>query len=70
MSRISVDMDRYRRGTDLWLGTIVKRAGSYCWIQWDDVEGVVQYPEADVRYWVDTDRARITGPEGKTILDA
>lgn len=69
-SRISVDMDKYRRGReeDRWVGTIVRRAASRCWIQWDGAEGVSEYNDADVRYWVDSGRARIQHPVKETLI--
>lgn len=70
-SRISVDMDKYRRNlpeTRL-VGTIVKRAGSQCWIIWDVEPDVPHpYPEGDVRYWVDSGRARIQQPSKETLI--
>lgn len=71
-SRISVDFDKYRRGLPEFrkVGTIISRVGSVCAIQWDDEDEVSTYPEGDVRFWVDSGRARITQPIKKTILDA
>lgn len=70
-SRISVDFDKYRRNLPEFrkVGTIVSRVGSICAIQWDDDPDITQYPEGDVRYWVDTGRARITPPKKKTVFD-
>ena len=70
-SRISVDFDKYRRGLPEHRreGTIVRRAGSNCWIVWDgDDMDAHQYPEADVRYWVDSGRARIQQPVKRTLI--
>lgn len=64
-------MDKYRRGRpeDLRIGTIVRRAGAYCWIVWDgDDSDAHQYAEADVRYWVDSGRARIQQPVKRTLI--
>lgn len=49
-------------------GKIVKRASQTVWIEWSDGE-IERFAEGDVRYLVDTGRARITSPPTKTILD-
>lgn len=70
-SRIAVDMDAYRRGRPetIWTGTIVKRVSMTCWIVWDDFdEEPYPYPEGDVRYWVDSGRARIQQPVKETLI--
>lgn len=64
-------MDRYRRNLDehRLVGTIVRRAGSQCWIIWDvEPDNPHSYPEADVRYWVDSGRARIQHPTKETLI--
>lgn len=64
-----MDFDKYRRGTDVRTGTIVKRVSMQCWIVWDgeDLEPY-SYDEGDVRYWVDTGRARIQQPVKETLI--
>lgn len=64
-------MDKYRRGLPehRWDGTIVSRAGSRCWIRWDSTpDEISEYPEGDVRYWVDSGRARIQQPTQETLV--
>lgn len=51
-------------------GVILRRASMTCWIRWDDTLEVETWNEGDLRYKVDTNRARITAPPGQTILDA
>ncbi len=72
-SRLSVDFDRYRRGLPEFrrVGTIVRRVSQTAYIRWDDdPENVDPVRESDVRYWLDSGRARLTGPDRQTILDA
>lgn len=54
----------------MWTGTIVKRVSMQCWIVWDDyADGeAFAYPEGDVRYWVDSGRARIQQPVKETLI--
>lgn len=71
-SRIAVDMDTYRRGKpeELWTGTIVRRVSMTCWIVWDGYGNgePFPYPEGDVRFWVDSGRARIQQPTKETLI--
>lgn len=70
---IALCTDKYRRWTPetTRTGVILKRVSQTCWVRWDDdPETIVAYPEGDIRYWVDTNKARLTSPPGRTILDA
>jgi hypothetical protein len=70
-SRVSalVDMKYYRRELGTVEGTIQRRVSGRVFVVWDsDPDEVVQYRESDARYWVDTDRWRITPPRKPSIF--
>ena len=70
-TRLVLCVDKYRRWhLGVRTGTIVKRASMTCWVVWDDDPGEMdRLDEGDVRYWVDTDRARLAPPRRKSLLD-
>jgi hypothetical protein len=64
-----IDMKYRRRELGTRMGTIIRRAAGRVSVVWDeDPDEVVIYAEGDVRYWVDTDRWRITPPPTKSIF--
>lgn len=64
-----VDMKYRRREYGTRMGTIVKRAAGRVSVVWDeDKDDVVIYKESDARYWVDTERWRITPPKKPSIF--
>ena len=70
-SRVSalVDMKYHRRHLGTREGTIVKRVSGRVFVVWDaDPDEIVQYREDEARYWVDTDRWRITPPKKPSIF--
>lgn len=70
-SRVSalIDMKYHRRSLGTREGTIVKRNSGRVFVVWDaDPDEIVMYSEKDARYWVDTDRWRITPPKKKSIF--
>jgi hypothetical protein len=69
LSRIAVDFDKYRRGTDVRVGTIMRRVSSQCMIRWEGDPEIYSCDEGDVRYWVDSGRARISQPKKRNILE-
>lgn len=70
-SRVSalIDMKYRRRKFGTRMGTIVKRAAGRVSVVWDaDPDDLVIYKESDCRYWVDTERWRITPPKKGSIF--
>lgn len=70
-SRVSalVDMKYRRREFGTVMGTIIKRSSGRVSVVWDsDPDEVIIYKESDARYWVDTDRWRITPPKKRSIF--
>lgn len=70
-SRVSalVDMKYRRREFGTVMGTIIKRSSGRVSVVWDsDPDEVIIYRESDARYWVDTDRWRITPPKKRSIF--
>lgn len=60
-----VDMKYRRREYGYRHGVLVKRAAGRVWVKWEDQQDLVEYSEGDARYWIDTDRWRLSPPKPK-----
>jgi hypothetical protein len=64
-------LDRYRR----WslghrVGYIARNGVEMVHVQWEDADDLTVYPSSEARYYVDTNRWRITPPRAQNVMEA